>query len=140
MENKNKTYLLDTDIIIYWLNNKYPSINKQIKKAGNKFIRISSITVAELYFGAYNSAKTKENMDLIDNLVGKIMVVPFEGKAGKCFGEIKTSLKNKGRIISDSDLFIAATAVSNNFILVTNNERHFGRIENLKTENWASQV
>ena len=133
-----KRFLIDTDIIIYWLTNKYPAINRRIKQADKKSVFISSITVAELYFGAYNSAKKEENLGVTKGLLAKIKIVPFDEKAGKHFGEIKASLKKKGRIISDSDIFIAATAFSNNLILVTNNEEHFGRIENLKIENWAS--
>ncbi|GEM_PF-51839 len=124
--------------IIYWLKNKYPSIDRRIKQAGKKSVSISSISVAELYFGAYNSLKKEENIDVIEELFSEIKIIPFDESAGKYFGEIKASLKSKGRIISDSDIFIAATACSNNCILVTNNEGHFGRIENLMIENWAA--
>ncbi len=133
-----KKFLIDTDIIIYWLKNKYPLIDQKIKQVGKTSVFISSITVAELYFGAYNSVKKEENLAVTDGLLDKMKIVPFDEKAGKYFGEIKASLKKKGRIISDSDIFIAATAFSNNLILVTNNEEHFGRIENLTIENWTS--
>ncbi|HHC24783.1 MAG TPA: type II toxin-antitoxin system VapC family toxin [Desulfobacterales bacterium] len=133
-----KKFLIDTDIIIYWLANKYPSIDLRMKQAGRKSVFISSITVAELYFGAYNSVRKEENLGVAEGLLAKIDIVPFDEKAGKYFGEMKASLKRKGRIISDSDIFIAATAFSNNLILVTNNEEHFGRIKNLTIENWAS--
>jgi tRNA(fMet)-specific endonuclease VapC len=133
-----KKFLIDTDIIIYWLKNKYPSIDRRIKRAGKKAVFISSITVAELYFGAYNSSKKKENLAVTEGLLSKINIVPFDENAGKYFGEIKASLKRKGRIISDPDIFIAATAFSNNLILVTNNGAHFSRIENLAIENWIS--
>ena len=131
-------FLVDTDIIIYWLKNKYPSIDRKMRQAGKKSVCISSITAAELYFGAYNSFKKEENLRVTDGLLGKIKIIHFDEKAGKCFGKIKASLKSKGQIISDSDIFIAATAISNTFTLLTNNEAHFGRIENLTIENWTS--
>jgi len=134
---RGKTYLLDTDIVIYWLKNKYPKINKKIKKIDDERIFISSISVAELYFGAFNSAKKEENKRLIDELLEKINVVHFDESAAECFGEIKYLLKSQGNIISDSDLFIAAAAISNNLVLVTNNERHFERIDNLEITNWT---
>lgn len=138
-ENKEeKKFLIDTDIVIYWLKNKYPLINESIKKAGKKSVFISSITAAELYFGAYNSARKEENISVIEGLLDKIGVILFDEKCGKHFGEIKARLKSTGQIISDSDIFIAATAISNDFVLVTNNEAHFGRIENLTIENWTS--
>jgi tRNA(fMet)-specific endonuclease VapC len=91
----NRTFLLDTDIIIYWLKNKYPSINRRIKQAGKKSVCISSITVAELYFGAYNSLKKEENIHVIEELLAEIKVIPFDEIAGKYFGEIKRLLKAK---------------------------------------------
>jgi tRNA(fMet)-specific endonuclease VapC len=134
---RRKAYLLDSDIVIYWLKNKYPGINKKIKKIDEDRIFISSITVAELYFGAYNSAKKEENKQLIDELLEKINVVHFDESAAECFGEIKYLLKSQGKIICDSDLFIAAIAISNDLILVTNNERHFDRIDKLEITNWV---
>jgi len=134
---KRKAYLLDTDIVIYWLKNKYPEINKKIKKIDEECIFISSITVAELYFGAYNSARQEENKQLIDELLEQINVIHFDESAAECFGEIKSLLKSQGKIICDSDLFIAAAAISNDLILVTNNKRHFERIDRLVITNWV---
>jgi tRNA(fMet)-specific endonuclease VapC len=68
---RGKTYLLDTDIVIYWLKNKYPKINKKIKKIDDERIFISSISVAELYFGAFNSAKKEENKRLMESKRGQ---------------------------------------------------------------------
>ncbi len=134
----NEHYLLDTDIVIYWLKNKFPKIDRKINESSDDNIFISSITVAELYFGAYNSSKKEENISLIDDLLAEINVIDFDENAGKCFGEIKSDLKSKGQIIGDSDLFIAAISISNHFILVTNNEKHFKRIETLQIENWVN--
>lgn len=129
-------YLLDTDIVIYWLKGDYPRINHKIKTIETEYVSISTITAAELYFGAYNSSQREENISLIDELVPEIQLVAFDEKAGKVFGEIKAELKRGGNIISDSDLFIASVAVSNDMILVSNNERHFSRISELRLENW----
>jgi len=134
----SRIFLLDTDIVIYWLKNRYPSIDRKIKQNGSSALRLSSITVAELYFGAYNSVKKEENLRMAENLFEILKIVSFDETCGEHFGKIKALLKSRGQIISDSDIFIAATAVSNNFTLVTNNEKHFRRIENLETENWTS--
>jgi tRNA(fMet)-specific endonuclease VapC len=53
------------------------------------------------------------------------------------FAEIKADLQNQGNVIDDMDLLIAATALTMNYTLVTNNERHFSRIPGLQIENWA---
>ena len=130
-------FLVDTDIIIYWLNNKYPQINQKIIDVGDDKIFISSITVAELFYGAYNSSNPEKNLKLINDLILEINVINFDPKAGEQFGNIKAELKITGKIINDSDLFIAAAAISNEMKLVTNNEKHFQRIKNLKIENWS---
>ena len=134
---KNQAYLLDMDIVIYWLKNQYPKINTAIKKIPEEYLFISSITLAELYFGAFNSSKREENKHLIDEFLETVNIVHFDESSARCFGEIKSLLKNQGKIINDSDLFIAATAISNDLILVTNNEKHFKRIDQLGIENWV---
>ena len=55
------SYLLDTDIMIYWLNNRYPSIQKKIEQVSDAAIFTSTITIAELYFGAYHSSQVEQN-------------------------------------------------------------------------------
>ena len=77
------------------------------------------------------------NLKLINELISEINVLSFDPKSGEVFGKIKADLKHKGRILNDSDLFIAATAIFNDLILVTNNEKHFQRIENLRIQNWT---
>jgi tRNA(fMet)-specific endonuclease VapC len=130
-------YLLDTDTVIFWLKVRYPQINQKIETLEPDRLFISTVTVAELYFGAYNSSRIKENVSLIDELTSEIQVISLESEAGKFFGRKKAELKRKGEILPDSDLFIAAIAVSNDLVLVSNNERHFSRIEELRLENWA---
>lgn len=90
-----------------------------------------------MFYGAYNSSNPENNLKLINELILEINVINFDPKAGEQFGNIKTELKKSGKIINDSDLFIAATAISNDMKLVTNNEKHFQRIKNLKIENWS---
>ncbi|MCK5148674.1 PIN domain-containing protein [bacterium] len=133
-------YLIDTDIIIYWLNGSFPLINDKIDSIEDNCIFISSITVAELYFGAHNSSKIEDNLILVNELVSEINIVNFTVESGKQFGIIKADIRHRGRSLNDSDIFIAATAISNNLILVTNNEKHFQRIENLNLQNWVKFV
>ncbi len=134
--NAETCYLIDTVIIIYWLKNKFSSVNEKFIEIDESCIFISSITVAELYYGAYNSSKIEENCELVKELVSEANVVDFDNKAGEFFGKIKAILKSRAEIINDSDLFIASIGLSNDYTLVTNNENHFERIEDLKIENW----
>ncbi|MGH7231979.1 MAG: hypothetical protein ACREJU_11570 [Nitrospiraceae bacterium] len=51
-------------------------------------------------------------------------------------GRIKATLMREGKGVNDSDLFIAAVTLSIEAVLVTNNVRHFTRVEGLTVENW----
>ncbi|MCB9503932.1 MAG: PIN domain-containing protein [Deferribacteres bacterium] len=135
--NEETNFLLDTDITIYWLNNTYPKIDQKIKSIGDSRIFFSSISIAELFYGAFHSSQTASNLRLVSEFIKTINIINFDADTGKEFGNIKARLKKSGKIISDSDLFIAATALINELTLVTNNERHFKRIDNLKIENWT---
>jgi len=53
------------------------------------------------------------------------------------YAKEKARLKKAGNIVDDLDLLIGATAIENNMILVTNNEKHFTRLQNIKVENWT---
>ena len=100
-------------------------------------IHISSITVAELYFGAYYSSQVENNIELLEEFTSELSILDLNAECGKIFGRIKAELKRKGEIINDSDLFVASIAIGNEMRLVTNNERHFSRIEDLVLENWT---
>lgn len=130
-------FLLDTDIIIYLLNETYPELQKKLSSIPENEISISSITVAELYFGAYNSSRVDENIQLLQDLLSELRILYLDEDSGRIFGKIKADLKKRGEIINDSDLFIASIAIRNGIRLVTNNVRHFSRVEGLKIENWT---
>ncbi len=74
---------------------------------------------------------------MIDELVSWVTVLDFDHAAGVLFGRIKAELKQSGKLINDSDLFIAATALSHDLVLVTNNLRHFERVPFLRLEDWV---
>jgi tRNA(fMet)-specific endonuclease VapC len=93
MVTATPTYLVDTDIVIYWLTARYPQIQQRIARLDSSRIFISAITVAELYFGAYNSSKPQENCKLLNELLSDMRVVVFDTAAGSCFGQLKAKLK-----------------------------------------------
>lgn len=130
-------YLLDTDIVIYWLTDRYSHLRQKMALMPPEQLHISAITVAELYFGAYNSARPRENCALLAELLPELTVLDFDSAAGIVFGQLKAELKRNGQLLNDSDLLIAATALAQNLVLVTNNIRHFARIPALQIENWT---
>lgn len=131
------TYLLDTDICIYWLK-KDDRIEQKAVSVGLEKITISFMTLSELYYGAQKSQRADENLSAISLLTSKVSVVESNDQICACFGKLKVSLEKQGMTIDDADLFIAACALTTDATLVTNNTRHFERIEELQLQNWSS--
>jgi tRNA(fMet)-specific endonuclease VapC len=128
-------YLLDTNICIYFFKGQFGLINK-FQEKGFSSMAISEITLAELIYGAEKSQNVTKNKKLIYEFVDRLTFLPiFDGI--EIYGKEKARLKTKGAIISDLDLFIGATAIANDMILVTRNVREFERIEHIQIENWV---
>ncbi|MBI2416644.1 MAG: type II toxin-antitoxin system VapC family toxin [Ignavibacteriales bacterium] len=132
-------YLLDTNICIYLIK-KQPEIviNHFVqKKPGD--IMVSSVTVAELYFGVAKSSRHNENMIALKEFLQPLVVIDFNEADAAVYGEVRAQLEKKGRPIGSMDIMIAAHAKSRNLILVTNNEKEFKHLSSLKIENWANK-
>ncbi len=128
-------YLLDTNICIYLFKGKF-NLDKKLIEVGLSNCAISEITYAELIYGAEKSKKREANLDLVENFTSQIIILPiFNGI--KIFAKEKARLRKEGKIISDFDLLIGATAIANKMIMVTNNVSEFSRMRNINIENWA---
>jgi tRNA(fMet)-specific endonuclease VapC len=127
-------YLLDTNICIYIIKKKPIKVFEKFKELNIGDLKISSITYAELYFGAYNSQQVEKNLQTIKNFLLPFEIIDFDKKAAIEYAKIKVNLRKKGQVIGELDMQIAGVALSNNLILVTNNEKEFNRIDNLKIE------
>ena len=129
-------YLLDTNICIYIIKKKPKEVFEKFKKFNIGDLKISSITYAELYFGAYNSEYIEKNLEVVKNFLVPFEIINFDEKAAREYAKIKADLKKKGNIIGELDMQISGVALSNTLILVTNNEKEFKRVKSLKIENW----
>ena len=88
-------------------------------------------------FGAYNSLKVEQNLKKFKSFLKTIDILDFDKAAAEHYARIKAKLKKEGNLIADMDLMIASICLANKYILVTNNTKHFSRIENLTIENWS---
>ena len=130
-------YLLDTNIVIYVLKRR-PIEVLSIFNTNASRMAISSITLSELFYGAEKSAHVDKNLEAVDEFITHLEVLPYDAKASQHYGQIKSSLEKKGEIIGENDIHIAAHAISQGLILVTNNLREFKRVNNLALENWVT--
>lgn len=130
------SYLLDTDICIYILNNKSPELQKRFQEKGGARICVSTLTEAELYYGAIHSAHPEKNRERVKDLLGPLEIIPFDSDAAREFASIKQTLTTKGKPIGAIDMLVAAIARAKSLTIVTNNLKHFESIPNLSVENW----
>jgi tRNA(fMet)-specific endonuclease VapC len=130
-------YLLDTNTCIYIINKKPPSAVGRIRSKQPDEIAVSTITIAELEYGAYRSKHVDQNRIALLEFLVPFVILDFDQSAAAVYGSIRTSLEQKGTPIGPMDLLLASQAMSQHLILVTNNEREFRRVVGLQTENWA---
>lgn len=127
--------MMDTDTVSFALRG-VGRVGARIVARQPSELSISSITLAELRFGADRKASRRLHK-LIDTFIESVAVLPFDESAASRFGTVGAALANGGRPIGQFDTLIAAHALSQNLILVTNNTRHFDRVKGLRTENWV---
>jgi tRNA(fMet)-specific endonuclease VapC len=129
-------YLLDTNIVIYVLKRRPKEVLEIFNRNASR-MAISSITLSELIYEAEKSSNVDKNLEAIEEFVSHLDVLPYDAKASQHYGQIKAALEKRGEIIGENDIHIAAHAISQGLILVTNNLREFKRVPNLALENWV---
>ena len=130
-------YLLDTNECIYIIKKKPSQVFEKLGTLQINDIGISVITLAELEYGISKSTFPEKNKIALIKFLAPLEILPFTEKAAEIYGKIRSYLEKTGSIIGTLDLFIGAHAKSENLVLVTNNVTEFGRIPNLKIENWV---
>jgi tRNA(fMet)-specific endonuclease VapC len=130
-------YLLDTNICIYIIKQKPGHLLSTLKRKSTREIFISAVTVAELEYGIAKSQFPERNKLALIQFLSVFTILHFNDKDAAQYGTIRAALEKTGRIIGPMDLLIAAQAVANQLILVTNNVREFERVEGIKIENWV---
>lgn len=130
-------YLLDTNICIYIAKYNPPSVRARFAQHSANELAISVITLGELRFGAEKSQARERAITVIDELASLMAIAELSEDVAMHYGDIRASLQKSGQIIGNNDLWLAAHARSNDWVLVTNNEKEFVRVESLRVENWV---
>lgn len=130
-------YLLDTNICIYIAKHNPPAVRARFAQHTADELVMSVITLGELRFGAEKSQSQERAIAVINHLQSLIHVAPLTEAVGEHYGQIRASLQKSGCPIGNNDLWIAAHARAEGWVLVTNNEREFMRVDGLLVENWC---
>lgn len=130
-------FLLDTNIVSDLVRNPQGKVAAKLAELGDDAVATSIIVAAELRYGA--AKKGSERLALqLEKILAALEVIPFEAPADAAYGVTRTALEAAGTPIGANDLLIAAQTLALDMILVTNNEREFGRVSGLKIENWMT--
>jgi len=127
-------FMLDTDIVSFALRGQGAVVSRVLSHPSSE-VCISAITLAELCYGA-NRRKSSRLDRMIDSFASTVAVMPFDEDCATTYGRVAHDLARRGTPIGGFDVLIAAHALTLHLTLVTNNTKHFSRVEGLTLENW----
>lgn len=134
---KHRGYLLDTNICISMLKNKY-GVREAILRMKVEKCFVSEITLAELYFGASNSNNKDARLKDVAFIVDHFRIIEIS-ETLPLYGDLKAELRQRGTPIDDFDLLIGSAAIANNLIMVTDNVKHLNKLPGIILENWTKR-
>lgn len=125
------TYLIDTSVIIDYLKGKEQAITLIDSLDGE--LTSSYLCLAELYKGIYRVTDKEKLEEAVKTYFSSLTTIyGVDAIVAQTFGKLRASLKKKGMIIEDIDLFLSATCVAYDLEIVTFNQKHFVHVQELK--------
>jgi tRNA(fMet)-specific endonuclease VapC len=128
-------YMLDADTVSYALRGQGHVATRLLEHRPSELC-ISAITLAELNFGA-EAKRSRKIRRAIRNFTKDVAIVSFDEASAERFAAVAVALAARGQPIGVYDTLVAAQALSMGLTVVTNNTRHFSRVQGLAVENWA---
>jgi tRNA(fMet)-specific endonuclease VapC len=132
-------YMLDTNTCIAIIKGRPDTVQARLTALSIDEVGISSIVAAELWYGVAFSEKKKQNETALKDFLDYVTEMDWPFEAGEVYGRIRSDLKRKGTPIGAMDLLIASHTLFLDAILVTDNEREFQRVSDLRIENWLQR-
>ena len=121
---------MDTDWVIDYLHKADRTV-RRLEELLINGVGLSIVSLAELYEGLARSRNPDADTEALRLFLEAVDVVPLDDAACRVFGEERARLREEGNLIGDMDILIGATAISSNVSLLTNNRRHFERMQGL---------
>ncbi len=128
--------LLDTNICIYIINTKPAGVLQRFQQYRLGDIGVCSVVAAELAYGVAKSGSSR-NREALEMFLAPITILPFDEAAVWAYGKLRAELERMGTPIGSLDTMIAAHALSQQSLLVTNNTREFSKVPGLQLDNWT---
>jgi tRNA(fMet)-specific endonuclease VapC len=128
-------YLVETDVAIDWLNGhpRAEPLRPLLFGGAGERLGLSAMSYGEIYEGIYYGRDARRAQQGFFRFLRLVEVLPLTRLILRRFARIRGDLRNRGLLIGDADTLIAATALQHGLTLVTQNQRHFGRVPGLQT-------
>jgi len=130
-------YLLDTSICVFVIRQKPQLVVKRFRQQRPDDLAISTVTLAELRYGADKSSNAGKNHAALDLFLAPLEIASFDAAAAEGYGQLRADLERRGVTIGPLDTMIAAHALSLKLPLITNNIREFSRVPGLIIQDWT---
>ena len=129
--------LLDTNICIYIINAKPSAVLERFRQYRMGDIGLCSVVAAELAFGVAKSDSAR-NRQALEMFLAPLIILPFDTAAVWVYGDLRANLERRGTPIGSLDTMIAAHALSQQALLISNNTREFSKVPDLQLDNWVA--
>lgn len=129
-------YLLDTSILAFLLRRQRPEMVERMEQADGA-LHVSTISVAELAYGASRSSDPLRNRIAVEELLSRLIVLDFDALAASRSGTVRADIAATGSPIGGCDLLLAGHALAADLTMVTNNVKEFSRVRGLRVEDWS---
>ena len=110
-------YFLDTNICIFHINDSAPKMSDKLESLPLSNIKIPSMVVAELLYGAEKSQRRNENLQRYKEFVSLFEVTAFDADAAEHYADIRAVLEKMGTPIGGNDMVIASVTRANGGVL-----------------------
>lgn len=129
------SWLLDTNMVIFAIRNRPAAVRARLDAVSPEDVFVSSITVAELWYGAEKHAEPERRRGVFQAFLEPCSVLPFDRPAAERHGVLRHQLRHEP--IAERDLLISSIALATDLTVVTGNTREFRRVPGLKVEDWT---
>lgn len=97
-------YLLDTNTCIFIKNRKPAHVLERLRTSLDKGVFLSSVSVAEMQYGVYNSSNIEKNRIALTEFLAPFEILHFDDVDAEEFGRLRADLKSNGMIIGAYDM------------------------------------
>ena len=123
-------YLVDTDWAIEYMHGREP-VTSRLVELFPYGLATSIVAVAELYEGEVNSTIPEREARMLQGFLADMAIIPLDEAICRIFARERSRLRASGNLIGDLDILIGATALCHGLTVLTNNRRHFERLQGL---------